>query len=121
MDVHDKCAKKRYSLNVAQTLVVNRVIGHQSVLGLHDLSPYRVLAGDLTSESNPFNHSGVAPKQQCETRLYKITTFVFERPKWSQKKSMHRFRVRYTLLPVCQLLDGRVGARSNAENSCETA
>ena len=86
MDVHDKCAKERSSLNVAQKLVVNRVIGHQPVLVLHDLSPYRVLAGDLTSESNPFNHSGVAQKQQCETRLYKITRFVFERPKRCQKK-----------------------------------
>ena len=86
MDVHDKCTKKRSSLHVAQKLVVNRVTGHQSVLVLHDLSPYRVLAGDLTSESNPFNHNGVAPQQQCETRLYKITRFVFERPKWSQKK-----------------------------------
>ena len=121
MDVHDKCTKKRSSLNVAQKLVVNRVIGHQSVLVLHDLSPYRVLAGGLTSESNPFNHNGVAPQQQCKTRLYKITRFVFERPKWSQKKTMHRFRLRYTLLPVCQLLDGRLGARSDAENSCETA
>ena len=86
MDVHGKCAKKRSSLNVAQKLVVNRVIGHQSVLVLHDLSPYRVLAGDLTSESNSFNHSGVAPKQQRETRLYKITRFVFERPKWCEKQ-----------------------------------